>query len=207
MRLTDTSARGRLCPLIPSSAPRIGRRCARRPLVAPSHPRRSSWTAACPAGRTAVIVSAGGTDSLRTYRYQSPMRGAFMLAFVLEPSSPTRSHSPSTRAIGAAYAALCGVETHRARCCDTRKTPRVSQPVQITTHQAFFGWIMPTIRTSEFTVLQMSALTLQWYALIHILTACLPSLAVEFLHPLYLSPTACLHFFFVFISRILLENE
>ncbi|KAF8188024.1 hypothetical protein BJ912DRAFT_1143452, partial [Pholiota molesta] len=115
--------RVRLCPLIPSSAPRIGRRCARRPLVAPSHPRRSSWTAACPAGSSAMIVSAGGTDSLRVYRYQSPMRGVFMLAFVLEPSSPTRSHSPSTRAIGAAYAALCGVETHRARCCDTRKTP------------------------------------------------------------------------------------
>ncbi|KAF8177870.1 hypothetical protein BJ912DRAFT_1063428 [Pholiota molesta] len=85
---------GRLCPLIPRSAPRIGRRRACHPLVAPSHPRRSSWTAACAVGRTAAIVSAGGTDSLGTY--QLPMRGAFMLAFMLELSSPTRPHSPST---------------------------------------------------------------------------------------------------------------
>jgi hypothetical protein len=35
---------------------------------------------------------------------------------------PRPSHSPSTRTISAAYAALCGVETRRARCCHTRKT-------------------------------------------------------------------------------------
>ncbi|KAF8203210.1 hypothetical protein BJ912DRAFT_943247 [Pholiota molesta] len=49
------------------------------------------------------------------------MRGAFMLAFVVAPSSPTRPHSPSTHTISVAYATLCGVETRRARHCHTHK--------------------------------------------------------------------------------------
>ncbi|KAF8189369.1 hypothetical protein BJ912DRAFT_967358 [Pholiota molesta] len=50
------------------------------------------------------------------------MRGAFMLAFVVAPSSTTRAHSLSTHTISVAYATLCGVETRRARHCHTRKT-------------------------------------------------------------------------------------
>jgi hypothetical protein len=50
-------------PTDPRTARRIARRRARL-LVAPAHLRRSSWTAPCPAGRTAVIVSRGSTDSL-----------------------------------------------------------------------------------------------------------------------------------------------
>ncbi|KAF8198628.1 hypothetical protein BJ912DRAFT_952149 [Pholiota molesta] len=50
------------------------------------------------------------------------MCGAFMLAFVVAPSSPTRPHSASTHTISVAYATLCGVETRRARHCHTRKT-------------------------------------------------------------------------------------
>jgi hypothetical protein len=41
-----------------------------------------------------------------------------MYVFVLAPFAATHPHSPSTRTISAAYAALCGVETRRARCVD-----------------------------------------------------------------------------------------
>lgn len=42
---------------------------------------------------------------------------------------------------------------------DIMPTPRLGfSPHEAHAHQAFFGWIMPTIRTSEFTVLQIVGL-------------------------------------------------
>ena len=43
-------------------------------------------------------------------------------------------------------------------CSYANYLPSGFSPHEAHAHQAFFGWIMPTIRTSEFTILQIVGL-------------------------------------------------
>ena len=121
------------------------------PELPPGSPPTSEYQSFIPCGAHCQSKSNLKDHGLRP-KYHSPQQSEFSLSF----SFPIAVQDGLCFSLPEQSSKVRSSEPHSPKTCDFCAI--AFSPHEAHAHQAFFGWVLPTIRTSEFTVLQIVGL-------------------------------------------------